>query len=70
MKNVMNFCSECDFVFILEYLAYNEIDINSCDDIDELYREVLKSFQAFEISPEFIQSGSYLQAVKDFLKDN
>lgn len=67
MKNTMKFCDLSDFVFIAEYLAHNDIKLNEIDNIDELYQDIKQAFQAFEVSAQFTQSTSYMQAVKDFL---
>jgi hypothetical protein len=67
MQNTIKFCSIADFIFIAEYLAYKDIQLNDTDDIDELYQDISQAFQVFEFSPQFTQHTSYLQAVKDFL---
>lgn len=68
MRHVFKFCNKPDFYFICEYLNHHKIDLNSGDDIDALYEQVTENFKCFEISPQFIQNTSYLQAIKDFLK--
>ena len=67
MKNTIKFCDRADFYFIVQYLACHNIDINNCDDIDALYDDVNEAYRLFEVSPQYLQSTSYLQAINDFL---
>jgi hypothetical protein len=64
---MFKFTDRADFIFIVEWLAHNNININDCDDIDSLYDECLEFLKRFEVSPHYLQSTSYLQAVKDYL---
>lgn len=67
MKNIIKFCDRADFYFIVQYLAHHDIDINTCDDVDELYNDVNEAYKLFEVSPQYLQSTSYIQAINDFL---
>ena len=66
---MFKFTDRADFVFIIEWLSHNNIVVDSCDDIDKLYDDCLESYAMFEVSPHFLQSTSYLQAVKDYLNN-
>jgi hypothetical protein len=70
MKQIIKFCDKADFYFIIEYMAHHNTNLNEIDDIDLFYQQVAESFQRFEISPQFLQSTSYLQAIKDFLNSD
>lgn len=67
MKNTITFCDRADFYFIVQYLAHRNIDINNCDDVDELYNDISDAYNLFIVSPHYSKSVSYLQAINDFL---
>lgn len=67
MNKVMAFCDRADFYFIVQYLAYRNIDINNCDDVDELYNDINAVYNLFIASSHYSNSTSYLQAINDFL---
>lgn len=67
MNNAMTFCDRADFYFIVQYLAYRNIDINNCDDVDEMYNEINNEYNLFTASSHYSKSTSYLQAINDFL---
>lgn len=64
----MNNLNYLQTIFILEWLAHNNINIQVIDDVDQMITVISKEYEQYLTSDHvFNPNASSLQSIKDFL---